>query len=67
MDGPLNVSWVDHFSSVLDDNKTLNIDNGDQLPLSQNVKVLFETDDLAEASPAIVARTVCGTLEKLVL
>ena len=58
MDGPLNVSWVDHFSSVLDDNRVLNIDNGDQLPLSPNVKVLFETDELAEASPAIVARTV---------
>jgi hypothetical protein len=60
MDGPLNASWADHFSSVLDHNRTLNIANGDQLPMSQNVKLLFETDDLSAASPAVVARSVCS-------
>ena len=58
LDGPLNLSWADNFSSVLDVNKVLNLGNGDKLHLTNNVKILFETGDLSTASPAIVARTV---------
>ena len=58
LDGPLNLSWADNFSSVLDVNKVLNLGNGDKLHLTNNVKILFETGDLSAASPAIVARTV---------
>ena len=58
LDGPLNLSWADNFSSLLDVNKVLNLGNGDKLHLTNNVKILFETGDLSTASPAIVARTV---------
>ena len=67
LDGPLNISWTEYFSSVLDHSKTLNIDNGDQLPLSSNVRLVFETDDLTGSSPAIVARTVSRHLPMLTL
>ena len=36
----------------------LTLANGDQLFLSNNVKLLFETHDLAAASPAIISRSV---------
>ena len=39
----------------------LGLSNGDQLPLSNNVKLLFETDDISEASPSIIARAVSLT------
>lgn len=38
--------------------QSLSLANGDQLTLSSNVKLLFETDDLAKATPAVVARSV---------
>ena len=58
LDGPLTPSWADNFTSVLDSNRVLQLLNGDKLYLSDNVKLLFETDNLSQASPAIVARAV---------
>ncbi|XP_074662754.1 uncharacterized protein LOC141915202 [Tubulanus polymorphus] len=56
LDGPLNAGWADNFSTVLDSGKTLHLRNGDRLFLSNNIKLLFETDDLTKASPATVSR-----------
>ena len=36
----------------------LNLINGERLHLSENVKLIFETDDISQASPATVSRTV---------
>ncbi|CAH1799095.1 unnamed protein product [Owenia fusiformis] len=58
LDGPLNASWADNFSSVMDGGKVLNLKNGDHLFLSDNVNLVFETDTLTLASPATIAR--CG-------
>ncbi|XP_023932047.1 dynein heavy chain 5, axonemal-like isoform X1 [Lingula anatina] len=57
LDGPLNSNWADNFSSVLDIGKAMHLKNGDRLFLSDNVKLLFETSDLSQASPATIART----------
>ena len=40
--------------------QTLHQLNGDKLFLSDNIMVLFETDNLSIASPATVARSVSG-------
>ncbi|XP_064629693.1 uncharacterized protein LOC135488785 isoform X2 [Lineus longissimus] len=56
LDGPLHAGWSDNFSSVLDAAKTLYLANGDRLLLSDNMKLLFETDSLVDSSPATVSR-----------
>ncbi|XP_077977225.1 dynein axonemal heavy chain 8-like isoform X3 [Glandiceps talaboti] len=67
LDGPLNTSWADNFNSVLDNSRTLHLHNGDRLFLSQNVKLLFETSNLNDASPATVARAGIVFMDKEVL
>ncbi|XP_070190368.1 uncharacterized protein [Littorina saxatilis] len=57
LDGPLTPVWSDNFNSVLASDKTLHQLNGDKLFLSDNIMILFETDNLSDASPAVVARS----------
>lgn len=59
-DGDIDPKWAENLNSVLDDNKILTLPNGERLELPDNVRIIFEVDNLTHATLATITR--CGMI-----
>jgi len=56
LDGPVDSLWIESMNTLLDETKMLSLPSGYRINLKQDVKIIFETENLVQATPATVSR-----------
>ena len=55
-DGDIDTLWIESMNTVMDDNKMLTLVSNERIPLTSEMRMVFEIDSLKNASPATVTR-----------
>lgn len=56
LDGDIDAEWIESMNTVMDDNKVLTLVSNERIPLSDAMRMVFEIESLANATPATVSR-----------
>lgn len=56
LDGKMQADWAEGLHPLLDNSRKLCLESGETVTVPSDVMVIFETSDLADASPATVSR-----------
>eukprot|EP00760_Papus_ankaliazontas_P032316 PhM_4_TR5746/c0_g1_i1/m.34437/K10408/DNAH; dynein heavy chain, axonemal len=56
LDGIIDAGWIESMNTVMDDNKILTLSSNERIPLTGNMRLLFEISHLHHATPATVSR-----------
>ncbi|ERE72969.1 dynein heavy chain 14, axonemal-like protein [Cricetulus griseus] len=56
LDGPVDTLWIENLNTVLDENRTLCLANSERITLTSKIRVIFEVDSLANATPSVITR-----------
>lgn len=50
----MDTTWLEDLNTVLDESKKLYLESGETIPLSSEIKLIFETSNLNHVSPLTV-------------
>ena len=56
LDGDIDPMWIESLNTVMDDNKILTLASNERIPMTPDMRLLFEIGNLRTATPATVSR-----------
>ena len=56
LDGDIDPNWIESLNTVMDDNKVMTLVSNERIPLTPEMRLIFEISHLKNATPATVSR-----------
>jgi len=56
LDGDIDAGWIESMNTVMDANKVLTLVSNERVPLTDEMRMIFEVNSLENATPATVSR-----------
>ena len=56
LDSPVDTLWIESLNTLLDETRMLSLPSGFRINLKRDIKVVFEAEELTQATPATISR-----------